>query len=139
MAKSEAVYCTQRIQNPTATIVAADASTLKEIYTASADDAIVRSISVVSDDTVARNVTLYLNNGVTDIPMGTIALAIGQGTNGTTAAIDLLSSAYIPGLSYDQNGKRILPLKGGYKLKIAATTTVSAAKQISIVGVVEEY
>ena len=137
--KSEAIYSTKLIKNPAVAIVNADASALKTLYTAGADDAIVRSIMVVSDDTSARNVTLYLNNGVADFPLCTVALAIGQGTNGTTASIDLLSSAYVPGLSYDQNGKRILPLQAGYTLKIAATTTITAGKQISVVGVAEEY
>lgn len=111
----------------------------KEIYTASANDAVVKSINVASTDTVARVVTLWLI-GTDNQPEQLCALNVPlrSGDNGTATAIDLLNGTLLQALPYDSNGKRIIPLKAGQKLAISVPA-VTAGTQINVAAIVEEY
>lgn len=122
-----------------ATIVAADASGLKTVYTAGSNDSVIKSLQVASDDTTARVLNVYINNGSTDYLLGAVSVAIASGTNGTTAAVDLLGGTLMPALPYDANGKRVLPLPAGYVLKVSSQTTVTAAKTVTITAMAEDY
>lgn len=137
--KSEALNQTQNIKNPNAKITSADGTNLKTIYTSGSNDAVVKSVNVVSDDTAARVINLYIGDGTTDTLIGAVNIPVSSGSNGTVASVDLLSGVLISGLAYDGAGKRILPLQAGYTLKISSQTAVTAAKTISVVGIVEEY
>lgn len=139
MAKSTNFNVTQDIVYVSGTITNADTTTKVTIYTAGADDAVVKSVHCTSTDTSAANVQIWLNDGTNDRLLGTINVPAGSGNNGTLASVDLLDGDMIPGLSYDQNGKRILPMKGGTTLKVAVLVTVTATKQLYFVGAVEEY
>lgn len=137
--KQSEIFSTKKIRNPTVQLTNATNLAIVDIYTATEDDAIVRTLSLVSDDTSARLVNLYLYNGTAYVPMGTFNIAAMQGLNGSTVAFDLLSSSVFPGFSYDQNGKRIFPLEGGFKIAISVTSQLTEGKTMSLVGIVEEY
>ena len=139
MAKSTSLNVTQQIEFAAGQILPADTTTKKTLYTASSDDAVLKSLMATSTDTAAMNVALYVNDGTADRLIGTVNVPALSGSNGTAAAVDLLSGTAMPGLGFDQNGKRILSLKNGAILKAAVLVTVTAAKQIDILGVVEEY
>ena len=139
MAKSQALNFTQSLKMGMATIVAADASTLKTVYTAGSNDSVIKSLQVASDDTTVRVLNVYINNGSTDYLLGAVSVAIASGTNGTTAAVDLLGGTLMPALPYDANGKRVLPLPAGYVLKVSSQTTVTAAKTVTITAMAEDY
>lgn len=139
MAKQTSLYVTDTIKTPGATFVNADGTSLKTLYTAGADDAIVKSIMCTSNDTSTVNMKIVVNDGSTDRIIGTVAVATLSGTSGSAAAVDLLSASLLPGLPLDQNGKRVLPLQGTHVLKVAPLAAVTAAKTVDIVAVVEEY
>lgn len=139
MTKSNILPFTQNIVNAGVQILPADTTTLKTLYTASTNDAIVKSLIVNSTDTAAQTVNLWLNISGVDTLLGTVTIPLASGTNGTVAAVDLLSGAIITGLPLDASGKRVLPLKAGTIVKISTVGTVTAAKAITAVALVEEY
>lgn len=139
MPKSTALNVTQNIKTPGVSFVNADGTAAKTLATAGANDSVVKSIMVTSNDTSTVNVKVIVNDGTTDRIIGTVAVATLAGTSGSAAAVDLLSSSLLPGLPLDQNGKRVLPLQGGHLLKVAPLAAVTAAKTVDIVAVVEDY
>lgn len=139
MAKQTELFLTDTLQNKSVTIVPADTTALKTVYTAAADDAVVKGLICVSDDTAAVNLRVLLTIGGTDYQIGTVNIPIASGTNGTANAVDVLNSTAMPGLPLDRNGKRVLPLGAGIILKVAALVTVTAAKTVTITALIEEY
>lgn len=139
MAKTTSLFLTKNFANPCVTFLPADTTAKKNIYTATGDDAVVKVLSVVSTDSTAANVQLWLYDGVSDRLLGTIGVPLLSGSNGSAPAIDALNGVLIPGLGFDQNGKRVLGMKAGYILKASLLATLTAAKELHIVGVVEEY
>lgn len=139
MAKSTSLNVTQNIANPGVTILPADTTSFKALHTAGANDDVIKSLMITSTDSAAMNVQLAINNGSSDFVIGTVAVPANSGTNGTAAAVDALASAVMPGLPLDQNGKRVLPLKGTYILKARVLVTVTTAKQVDLCAVVEQY
>lgn len=114
---------------------------VKTLYTASANDAIVKAINVSSTDSAARIMSLWLTDGATNtmIQIGAINIPANAGVgSGTTAAIDLLGGTLLPSLPFDSNGKRIVPLKAGAKLLISVPA-VTASTYISVSAMIEEY
>jgi len=139
MPKSTNLNFTQNIKLSGATIVPADTTTLKTLFTAGTNDAIVKAINVQSTDTAARVVQLWVNDGSTDFLIGSVNIPLRSGDNGTAATIDLLGGTLMPSLPYDSSGKRILPLPAGYILKVNSQATVTSAKEITFVCMVEDY
>jgi hypothetical protein len=70
--------------------------------------------------------------------MGSVSIAASSGSNGTAPSIDLLGGSLIPSLTYDANGKRIIPLKAGEKLAVSVPA-VSVGAQINVTATIEEY
>lgn len=139
MAKTTNFYVTQTLAFATGEILPADTTTKKTVYTAPTDGAVLKTLHCTSTDTAAMNVQLWVNDGSTDRLLGTIAIAANSGNTGAIASVDMLSGTLIPGLGYDQNGKRVLSLKGGAILKVAALVTVTAAKKLDFLGIAEEF
>jgi hypothetical protein len=111
----------------------------KELYTASTNDAVVKSLSVASFDTAARVMSLWLI-GADDQPIliGAVNIPARSGDNGTAAAIDLIGGTLMPALPYDANGKRVIALKAGQKLAVSVPL-VTAGTQINVTAQIEEY
>lgn len=139
MPKSTALNFTQNVKLSSTSIENADASTLKTLFTAGTNDSVVKAIHAATTDTTARVVQLYVNDGSTDIFLGSANVAANSGLNGTTAATDIISGTLFPALPYDSNGKRVLPLPAGYVLKVATTTTVTSSKAVTVTAVAEDY
>lgn len=141
MAKSTALNFTQNLNNNFKTFVNADsAATLKDLLTAGADDEIVKAISIVSDDTSARVFELLINDGSTSYSLGMVNVPITSGTTGAIAPVDALSSSLLGiALPLDALGKRVLPLKAGYKLQVRNVTQVTAAKTVTFAAYSEKY
>lgn len=139
MAKQTNLYVTDTIKTPGVSFANADGTSAKTLYTAGADDAVVKALMVTSTDGTARNFKVIVNDGSTDRCIGTVNIPITAGTTGSIAAVDLLASALLPGLPLDQQGKRILPLQATFVLKLAPLVAVTAAAVVDVVAVVEEY
>lgn len=139
MSKQTELFLPAAIKNAGVTIVPADTTARKTVYTASANDAIIKGVSCVSDDTAAVNLRVFVDIGGTEYQIGTVNIPIASGTNGAANAVDVLNSTAMSHLPLDRNGKRILPLAAGAILKVAALATVTAAKTVTITATVEEY
>lgn len=139
MAKSTALNFTQNINFGAVTIQPADTTTIKDLLTAGVNDTIVRSVTCVSDDTAAVNLRVFIHDGVSSRQIGTVNIPIASGTNGTASSVDVINMSSIPSLPIDGNGKRILLLKTGHKLQVAALVTVTTAKTVTITAIAEDY
>lgn len=141
MAKSTDLTFTQNVNFKAVTFTNADAaSTLKSLYTAAANDAVVKGLLIRSDETAtARVFDVLVNDGTTDYVIGAVNVPVNAGFNGTVAAVDALASALFPGLPIDATGKRILPLKTGHSLKIRTQTQPTSGKTLTVSAIIEEY
>ncbi len=140
MAKQTSLYLTKGIKVAQVTITSTDTTTLKTLYTASADDAVVKSITCATDDTVVENLRIFLTvSGGSPIQIGTVNIPIGSGTTGSVSSVDILNSIYLPSLPIDRNGKRILPLSAGTVVSVACLATMTASKTTSVTLIAEEY
>lgn len=123
-------------------IVNADASNSKTIITAGANGSKVVSVVVASDDTSARILQLSVTRSATVYIIGSYSVPAASGTDGTTAAVDLLKggpSTLIPGLPVDNSGQRYLFLQSGDTLTVKSTTTVTSGKTIHLTSVYGDF
>lgn len=140
MSKQTNMYVTQKVRSPQAQILPADTTTLKLLYTASADDAVVKALMVASADTVARVVQIVIEDAAGNQRiLGSVSVPANSANAGNIPAVDLLNATSLPGLPMDQNGKKVLPLEAGFKVKVKSTVTVTAGTSLDFNAVVEEY
>ena len=135
MAKNTTQFFLANINNSTAAIVNADGTTKKDVISAGANDSLVRSLSLVTSDTAAAVVELYLYDGSNARLLYAVAVPALSGSDGSTAPIDLLGASLLP----LRDGKRYLPLKTGQKLQVAVQSAVTAAKQVTVVALGEDF
>lgn len=139
MAKSTNLNFTQEIECKFLALTSANTTVAATLYTVAANDAVVKSLTATTTDTSAVNLMIYINDGSTDYLLGTVRVAAASGTDGATAAINLLASTLLPGLPADLNNRAVLPLKFGHVLKIACLATMTAAKTTTVTAIIEEY
>jgi hypothetical protein len=139
MAKSTNLNFTQEINLVGKRLTSTDTTTFVTLYTASTDDAVVKSLTVTTTDTAAVNLKIAINDGTTDFLLGTVRVALASGTDGAATTVDVLGSSLLPGLPRDLNNRTILPLKNGHILKVGCLSTMTSARQTDVIAVVEEY
>lgn len=125
------------VSNPV-TIVNADGTTAKDVTdTFGSSGGKCTSIMVTSDDTAAVKLGVYYYDAgdTAAYLLGTITVPIAAGTDGSTSAVNLLSTTAIPGL--DANGH--LLVNAGDKVQVAATAAVTAAKTVTVVGQAQDF
>lgn len=124
----------QAVKTFTAQILPADTTTKKTLVTGGTNGTKVESLMLASTDTTSRDVQFWMNNGSIDLLLCTISAVLNSGNTNAVPTIDVFRHAQWPSLSYDSNGNRILYVASGCILKVACTGTVTAAKEIDIVG-----
>lgn len=139
MAKSTNLNFTQEVSVVGKRLTSSDTTSYVTLYTATADDAVVKSITASSTDTAAVNLKVAIGDGTTDYLLGTVRIAASSGTDGAAASVDILGSSLLPGLPKDLNNRTVLPLKNGFTLKVGCLATMTSARQADILAVVEEY
>lgn len=140
MAKSQQLNFTQSLKLTANTISPTETSNTRVIFTAGANDSVVKALQAVSNETAnARVLNIYINDGVTDIYIGSVNVPVNSGFNGTVSNVDLLSGTLFPGLPYDSQGKRVLPLPAGYKVLVSSQSTLASGKTIYISCLAEDY
>jgi hypothetical protein len=100
-------------------------TTLTTVLAANASyDQRVTGVNISTDDSSAQNATLYISDGSTDYPAGTVAITIGAGVTVAVPAIGMIASLPAVFREKDSNGVTILNLPKGssLKVKIAAVT-----------------
>jgi hypothetical protein len=92
------------------------------------------SLTATSNDTVARDVFVYiLRGGSTVIPLGLVTVAASSGnTTAARFAVDFLNGTNIPGLPLDNTGRQYIPLLGGDVLRATTLTALTASASIFI-------
>jgi hypothetical protein len=92
------------------------------------------SLTATSNDTVARDVFVYiLRGGSTVIPLGLVTVPLSSGnTTAARFAVDFLNGTNIPGLPLDNTGRQYIPLLGGDVLRATTLTALTASASIFI-------
>jgi hypothetical protein len=106
-------------------IVKISDTTLTTVYAVNATyDSRITGINISTDDTSAQNAALFISDGVTDFPIGTLAITIGAGITVAVASIGMIAGLSTVFRERDSNGITILNLAKGnsLKVKMAAVT-----------------
>lgn len=116
-------------------------SNTKLLYTAGANDSVLKSLIVSSDDSAARVLNVYVSpdSGTTKNWIGSVSIPITAGQTGAIANVDVLGSAVLVGMCYDQSGKAVLPLAGTYRVYVGVQVAVTAAKTVVVTAIGEDY
>lgn len=139
MALSNVPVFPQKPQHYEVTIVNADASNAKTLGIGGSNGTIVRSLQATSNDTSQRIIQVGISVNSTFYLLGSVAVPAASGNDGSTAAVDLLGSGLLPGLPVDENGMHYLILESGEILQVLSTTTVTAAKTVTVQGFAQDY
>jgi hypothetical protein len=110
------------------TIVNADGTAFKTLWTAPVNGSKITSISATSDDTATKDMQLWMSKGGVDFLLGTKTIAITAGFVTGTPAFNWFDGVQIPGLPVDADGQRYLFLENGCVLKAKLTVAATAAK-----------
>jgi hypothetical protein len=122
------------------TIVPADTTTLKTLMTAGSEGSRLLAINVVTDDTAANVVGMYVQiaGAGTNYPLGvkSVALRSGDPTNvSALPSVNLLDLAAVSGLDPDGS----LGLGAGDVVKVGVQATVTAAKTVTCMAIYGDY
>lgn len=109
-----------------ADIADTDTTTQITVLTAGDDGYLIDSISCYSTDTSTATIKIEWNDGAVDHPIGVLTVPVGAGTDGVIPAYNLLD----PTMLVLQSGGGFALPAGGI-LKLSATVTLTAAKQIN--------
>jgi hypothetical protein len=139
MAKSTNLNFTQEVNLVGKRLTSTDTTSYVTLYTASTDDAVVKSITATTTDTSVVNLKIAISDGTTDFLLGTVRVALASGTDGAASSVDILGSGLLPGLPRDLNNRTILPLKNGHILKVGCLATMTASRQTDVIAIIEEY
>lgn len=118
------------------TMVAADAQTVKTLYTPGGNGSRVQKLILQSNDTSARDVGIYING----VLVSSVSVPIGAGQTSGAPAVDALASSTCKIGYFDPFGNYVvdLPATSGV-LGVAALTTVTAAKTITAACVCGDF
>ena len=139
MALNTNIYVPASFNNSGITIVNADSTNLKTLFTAGVNGSDIRGIAVTSDDSTARNLALYQTIGGTDYLIGTINIPINSGADGTVVSVNALNSTQLSFLKLDNAGNRVLSLMAGGILKGKLLVAATSGKTITVVTYGVDY
>jgi hypothetical protein len=139
LAKQVNLFLTKGYNRASATLVAADGTTIKDLITAEADDSRVIAIAITSSDGTARDILLYINDGTNNFLVGHIDVPANSGFDGTVHSVNGLNPTNLGWLPTDNAGNRYLPLKAGEKFRIAAKSAVSASQTVTVTAIAEDF
>lgn len=138
MANTNVAMYPAALQNGKVQILPADTTTNKTVVTAGAQGTKVSSLIITSTDTSARDVLIGIANGGTTFPLGMISIPITAGNTNAIPAVNGFAvqsgGGGIQGLAVDSNGNPYLDLVSGDTLIVAAQSTVTTAKAISVIA-----
>lgn len=123
------------VNNGRVTIVNADGTTAKALFSAGANGSRIDQIVCSSDDTSAKTIQLIVNDGTNDNIVGEVAIPAGAGTNGSTKAVKVINATDLPWLS--DSGS--IFIKTGYSIKVKSKAAVTAAKTLTFVLFAGDY
>lgn len=138
MPKTNTCPFTQNI-NPQAPVsfVAADAQTVKTVFTAGVDDSVIKAILITSTASVPQDIQFYISpDGTTNFELRRVSVPANAGNSGTIAPFDALTT---PALPLDENGNGVLRLRRNFQLRANAFTALSGSEKINIIVLGEDF
>jgi hypothetical protein len=132
MATSNLPIFPQVLQNWAVQILAADTTTIKTLVTGGANGSKIEAINVALDDSAAKTLILYLNDGSTNYLLSWFNIPANSGFTTIAPSVALLINAQIPSINFDNNGNKYFYLKSGWKLNVAAQATLTTGKTMHI-------
>lgn len=137
--RRNSVIVTQSVNVGCKAILPADTTATVDIWTAGADGGRINSLVIQSTDTAIRDIKLFITDAAVDFPIGTVRIPASAGNNGTTASVNALAAALLPGLPLDSNGNPYIQLEGTAKLRGAMLVTITAATQVTVNALGENF
>jgi hypothetical protein len=128
MAKTYDAFVPSAINVSAVTIVPADTTTKKTLWTAGSEGGKVTMINSSSDDTATKDLQLWLSLSGVDYLLGTKTIPITAGFITGTPSFNWLDGIQIPSIPIDRDGQRYLFVPPSGILKVGATATVTTAK-----------
>lgn len=111
----------------------ADASTKKTVITAGANGSKVISLTATSTETAsARVAQVWLNRAAVLYLLVSVNIPVNSGFDGTAPVVNLMNETQWPGQGFS-DGNFFL-LQSGDLLQVSVTTTITAGKEIDVVG-----
>lgn len=132
----------QTIVNTPVTIVNADGTNKKTVYTGGTNGSKVENILITNTDTNAYTIQFFMTISATDYLIGSINLPVSAGNTSAAPTINPLSTAgnWGPALNLDSNGNPYIYVANGSTLKAAISTgSVTAAKTITILAQGDDF
>jgi hypothetical protein len=122
----------QTINSSVVTILPADTTTLKTLYTGGTNGSKVENIVVTNtDSTAAYVVQIYITISSTNYLIGTINVPLSSGNTTSAPGINVISNSNVGTFARDPNGNAYIYVANGAVLKVASTTTVTTAKALT--------
>lgn len=115
-------------QNGLANITNADSTNAVTIFTAGANGARVDALSMSNNDSVDKQVKIYVSDGTTDYLIATVAVPTGAGWSSSVGAKAVFSDTNIRGfVVLDPFGNYVCYLEAGHSLKASVTVAMTDA------------
>ena len=114
-------------------LVPADSTNIVDVYDNSLGSSAVKfdSLSITTDNSADRIVTLYLYSGSTSFRIGSVNVPDLSGTNGSTdPRINILSTLGVPG----PDGVPCIWVSAGNKLQVSIDSALASNKVLDVVG-----
>jgi len=98
------------------------------------NDGFVASVKVSSSDAGNNGVFLYVKDGSTIMPEGSVAVALNAGNTAGVANADGLLGSGISSIGdwREMNGKNVIPVKGGQDFKCSLITALGASEEVYV-------
>jgi hypothetical protein len=119
----------------------ADTTVAKNIIATSSSVRRVYGLTVLTDETAAKDLVISITDGTTTWKLTTINIPLGSGNTNAVIPVDAFSSTqFVPYIrNRDAGGAPYIHLPVGWTLKAAYGATMTAAKLANIYVVGESY
>jgi hypothetical protein len=120
----------------------ADSTTAKDILPANATKARrVYGITIWTDESAAKDVSLHISDGTTTWEMTTIAIPINAGNTNAIVPVDAFASTQFSPFvrNRDASGAAYIHIPATWSLRLNYNAAMTAAKTANIIIVGEEY
>jgi len=104
------------------------------------NDGFVVAVKISSSDAQNNGVFLYVKDGSTIIPEGSVSVPLNSGNTAGVANVDGLANSGVSsrGDWIEQNGKRVIPVKGGQDFKASLITALGVGEEIYVTCAIYE-
>lgn len=120
----------------------ADTTTTKDILPVDATyDRRVYGIAIFTDDTVAKDIKVFISDGTTTWQLTTVSVPINSGNTNAIVPVDVLTHTQMTPFvkQRDAAGAPYLNIPKGWSIRLAYATAITAAKLANVVVNGETY